>query len=265
MITSTSNQKVKRIVQLQKKARQREKEGVFIVEGIRMCKETPPEELVEVYISESCWNKQKSELEAWAPKEKSELVSDEVLAHMSDTQTPQGVLCVVRQRVYRLEQMMQKTDGREPLFVVLDNLQDPGNLGTILRTAEGAGVTGIVLSKSSVSIYNPKVIRSTMGSIYRMPFVYVEDLPSAIDKMQQAGIVTYAAHLEGRQDYDEEDYNGGIAFLIGNEGNGLSDAVSQKADIRIKIPMEGKVESLNAAVAASLLMYEAARQRRKQR
>lgn len=147
-------------------------------------------------------------------------------------------------------------------MVVLDNLQDPGNLGTIFRTAEAAGVTGILLSKDCVDVYNPKVIRSTMGAVFRMPFLYVEDLPEKIKELQKEGIKTYAAHLRGENAYDEEDYTTGCAFLIGNEGNGLRDEVADCADCLIRIPMEGEAESLNAAVAAAVLMFEAGRQRR---
>jgi len=136
--------------------------------------------------------------------------------------------------------------------------------GRDYRTAEGAGVSGIILSKDCVDIYNPKTIRSTMGAIYRMPFIYVEDLPEACALLKKKEICLYAAHLDGAHFYDEEDYSGGCAFLIGNEGNGLRDEVAACADVRIKIPMHGQVESLNAAVAASILMYEVCRQRRKE-
>ena len=147
--------------------------------------------------------------------------------------------------------------------MVLDNLQDPGNLGTIVRTAEGAGVTGIIMSRDTVDIYNPKTIRSTMGSVYRMPFFYVEDILEFLEDLRGQGIRTYAAHLDGANNYDEESYKGACAFLIGNEGNGLRYEVAKKADIWIKIPMYGQVESLNAAIASSILMYEVSRQRRK--
>ena len=149
------------------------------------------------------------------------------------------------------------------MLLVLDNLQDPGNLGTIFRTAEAAGVTGIILSKDSVDIYNPKVIRSTMGAIFRMPFVYVEKLTDTIEELKAHQIQVYAAHLEGKNAYDEENYLNGTAYLIGNEGNGLRQEVADCADTWIRIPMLGQAESLNAAVAASILMFEAARQRRK--
>ena len=135
-------------------------------------------------------------------------------------------------------------------------------MGTIVRTAEGAGVTGVIMSRDCVDIYNPKTIRSTMGSIYRMPFYYAEDILKAICKIKDAGIKVYAAHLDGEKSYDEEDYAFSCAFLIGNEGNGLREETSKMADHYIIIPMSGEVESLNAAIAASVLMFEVKRQRR---
>ena len=123
-------------------------------------------------------------------------------------------------------------------------------------------VNGIILSKDCVDIYNPKTIRSTMGAIYRMPFVYVEDVISVIGQMKEKGISVYAAHLDGKQSYDKENYQKGTAFLIGNEGNGLREEVAKEADIWVQIPMAGEVESLNAAIAAAVLMFEVSRQRR---
>lgn len=189
-----------------------------------------------------------------------EVLSDTVFDYAADTRTPQGVLCVVEQMDYTLDDVAK---GECPHIVVLDHLQDPGNLGTILRTAEGAGVTGMVMDRECVDIYNPKTIRSTMGSVYRMPFCYAESLTDAVRSLKKRGIRTYAAHLEGRKDYDEEDYCQPCAFLIGNEGNGLRKEIADLADAYIKIPMAGQVESLNAAIAASVLMFEAGRQRRR--
>ena len=262
MITSTSNARVKRLVNLKKKKKARDEDRVFLVEGIRMFREVPTDQLEEVYVSESFYKKEKDTVEAVLQGTgiRPEELSDTVYAYASDTKTPQGVLCVVRQMEYPLEKVIT---GQCPMIMVLEHLQDPGNLGTILRTAEGAGVTGIVMDRECVDIYNPKTIRSTMGSIYRMPFCYVEDLKAAIGSLKEAGIGVYAAHLDGRHDYDEEDYGRPCAFLIGNEGNGLSQETAELADIYIKIPMEGQVESLNAAIAASVLMFEAGRQRRR--
>lgn len=260
MITSSSNARVKQLAGWQKKRKARDEDHVFLVEGIRMFVEAPEESVREVYVSESFYQKKKEELHLDRWGRKLEILSDSVFSHVSDTRTPQGVLLVMEQLEYRLEDI---TGGKEPpLLMVLDNLQDPGNMGTILRAGEAAGVTGVVMSRDCVDIYNPKVIRSTMGSVYRMPFIYVDDLPKVVEDLQKAGIHTYAAHLKGQHSYEEEDYCRGTAFLIGNEGNGLRDETANAAEIFVKIPMCGEVESLNAAVASSVLMFEAARQRR---
>ncbi len=188
-----------------------------------------------------------------------ETVADSVFRQMSDTQTPQGVLTVLRKPSYHIEEIVGKEN---PMIVVLEDLQDPGNAGTIFRTAEGAGVDGVFLTKTCVDITNPKVIRATMGSVYRMPFVYVEDVVSLKEKLQSRGIRFFAAHLQGKNTYYEESYQKGTAFLIGNEGKGLTEQAAEAADCLIRIPMCGQLESLNAAMAAGILMYEAARQRR---
>lgn len=262
MITSNSNPKVKTLLTWQKKRKVREEDGIYIVEGLRMFVEAPQDKVREVYVSESFYKKKREELclDAWGKK--LEILSDSVYGHVSDTKTPQGVLVVMEQMKYSLEEVIAGKEGRASLLMVLDNLQDPGNLGTILRAGEAAGVTGVVMSSDCVDIYNPKVIRSTMGSIYRMPFIYVEDLPTVVKMLGEKEIHTYAAHLKGKRSYEEEDFTKGTAFLIGNEGNGLRDEVADAAEIYVKIPMCGEVESLNAAIAASVLMFEAARQRR---
>lgn len=261
MITSTSNARVKRLVNLRKKRKLRDEEGVFLVEGIRMFRETPKRLLREVYASESFYKKEKQETDnaLKGSKARLEILTDTVFAYVSDTKTPQGILCVAKQLEYSLE---EAAAGKAPQMIVLNRLQDPGNLGTIFRTAEGAGVTGILLDKECVDIYNPKTIRSTMGSIYRMPFYYSQDIKKDIGCLKEMGIRIFAAHLDGSLDYDEADYLKPCAFLIGNEGNGLDEDVALLADAYIKIPMEGQVESLNAAIASSVLMFEAARQRR---
>ena len=257
MITSTANAQVKNLAQLIKKSKARTEQGVYIVEGIKMFQEAPKNEIVKAYISEELY--EKGTLREALEGIPHEILKKEVFDHVADTKTPQGILCIMKQKKYTLEQL---TAGECPLLLVLENIQDPGNLGTMMRTAEGAGVTGVLLSKGCVDIYNPKTIRSTMGSIYRVPFLYTDDLLGDLDKLHEKGITTFAAHLKGKGYYDEESYCVPTAFLIGNEGNGLSDEISEKAKQYIKIPMEGQLESLNAAVAAAILMYEASRQRR---
>ncbi len=256
MITSTSNPQVKNLQQLLKKAKARNEQDVFLAEGIKMYQEAPKEQICKVYITKTLYEEKGPDflcgLEA-------EVLSDHVYAAVSDTKTPQGILCVLKQYRYRIPDMMKKEN---PHLLLLEDLQDPGNLGTIMRTAEGAGVDGIILNRTSVDLYNPKVIRATMGSVYRMPFLYVDELSEVLPVLKEKGIHTYAAHLKGKNCYDQEDYRTGCAFLIGNESSGLSGKLSRKADTWIRIPMHGKLESLNAAVAASILRYEVCRQRR---
>lgn len=256
MISSTTNKKVKNLVQLVQKAKSRREQDVFVTEGIKMFLEVPAENLQEVYVSQSFYESGKAKEKLIQCKV--EVLSDEVFEKVSDTQTPQGILCVVKQFHYPLEVLLKNP---KPLLLVLEDIQDPGNLGTIMRTAEGAGVDGVIMTKGTVDIYNPKTIRATMGSIYRVPFFYTEDLHQTMEKLQEHKITIYAAHLKGTDSYHTLDYKTGTAFLIGNEGNGLKEETARKADVFMKIPMAGKVESLNAAVASVILMYEAARQR----
>lgn len=259
MITSISNAQVKQVCAYVQKTKERRKDGIFVVEGPKMFEEAPETWIQKVYLTPSFLEKHKKDRIFQKLSQTSyELVSDEVFAKMSDTKTPQGILCLVKWPQYQLDQMIAQGDG---VFVVLEDLQDPGNLGTIIRTGEGAGISGVIMTKDTVDIFNPKTIRATMGSVYRVPFVYVTDVAEAIDKLKAAGIHTYAAHLMGERYYDAFDYTKGSAFLIGNEGNGLREETAKLADVYVKIPMAGQVESLNAAVATTLFMYEAARQR----
>ena len=261
MITSTSSSQVKHVVNLQKKAKLRKEEKQFVVEGVKMVSEAPADRLVKVYVSETFKADNEEFLERMnydsIGKDVLEIVTDNVFMRMADTQTPQGIMAVVRMNDSSISDML--TDN--PLLILVENLQDPGNLGTILRMGEGAGVTGVVMSSNTVDIYNPKTIRSTMGSIFRVPFVYVQDFSDAVSQCQNAGIKVYAAHLDGKNTYLGEDYREGTAFLIGNEGNGLTEDITKQADTLIRIPMQGEVESLNAAIACTILTYEAVRQR----
>ena len=258
MISSTSNAKVKNIMNLKKSAKARKKEKCFLVEGPRMFFEIPKDRIEECYLTEEFEDKYAEELKGWHY----ELISENVCKHLSDTKTPQGVIAVVRRTEPSIEELLHKE--KNPCFFLLENLQDPGNLGTIVRTAEGAGVTGIIMNRETVDIYNPKTIRATMGSLYRMPFVYADDFCEAIGQAKAQGIRLYAAHLKGRNNYDGEDYRQPSGFLIGNEGNGLTKEAADSATDYIRIPMGGQLESLNASVAAAVLMYEANRQRRKE-
>lgn len=254
MISSTSNSRIKNIMNLKNSARARRQQDCFLVEGPRMFFEVPKERLLEIYVTEGFEKKYGDRLAGC----RYELISDAVCRHLSDTRTPQGVTALVKKQETPLEEILARDEN--PCLFLLENLQDPGNMGTILRTSEGAGVSGIIINRESVDPYNPKVIRSTMGAIFRMPFVVVDDFEDVLRRLKEEGVRTFAAHLDG-EDFYRQDYRGGCAFFIGNEGNGLSEELAARADGRIRIPMKGQVESLNAAVAATVLMYETLRQR----
>lgn len=283
MITSNSNPRIKQVIQWRDKAKERRRDKVFVVEGAKMFGEAPEAWIREVYVSESFLRHVRQSASPTEAEKSSETmgalfdstlseklsrvgyeeVSDEVFRKISDTQSPQGILAVLRQPEYSLQEILQRGKAGDCpfLFVVLENLQDPGNLGTIMRTAEGAGITGVIMSASTVDIFNPKVIRSTMGSVYRVPFIYEDNLIDTVQMLRAHDVKVYAAHLQGRDYYDAFSFREPTAFLIGNEGNGLTEELSREATAYLKIPMEGQLESLNASVAAALLMYEAHRQR----
>ncbi|MCC8028830.1 MAG: RNA methyltransferase [Lachnospiraceae bacterium] len=275
MITSTANAQVKNLVQLKKKSKERRRQQVYVVEGIRMFAEAPADRIEKIYVSAS-FAADSAHAELLREKTASpdsdgvraellrgrrvEVLAESVFDYVSDTKTPQGILCLIRMAEHAQEELFRSENGA---WLVLENIQDPGNLGTMFRTGEGAGISGVIMDACTADIYNPKTIRSTMGSIYRVPFLITDDLPETLRRMKYGGITVCAAHPEGSVCYDEPDYTKRTAFLIGNEGNGLTRETASIADMNIRIPMQGQLESLNVAMAAGLLMYEADRQRRR--
>ena len=256
MITSGDNKHIKNVIQLLAKSKVRKEQDSFVIEGIKLFEESPLDLIKEVYVSENC-DYRSPKLD----KVPHEMVKEEVFRKMTDTLSPQGIICVVSKKHWTLSGILESDKERDPIFLVLETVQDPGNLGTIVRTAEGAGVSGIIMNNDTVDIFNPKTVRSTMGSVFRVPFVYEDDLKRSVEALKRAGVTCFAAHLKGQRSCYETDFKRPAAFFIGNEGNGLSDELSAMADELIKIPMGGRLESLNAAVSAALLSYEARRQR----
>ncbi len=272
-LTSVTNDRIKDIAKLMKSSKRRKERGVFIAEGLRLVSEVPADRLEELYIEETFYEKQeaadgfderlKALMEAAEEKGMCFKISDAVMNKLSDTETPQGILAVVKTEAADIESLtgQEAADGEKPFIIVMDGLQDPGNMGTIIRTAEGAGVTGILISNDSVDPYSPKVVRSTMGAVFRMKICVSRDLAGDIGKLKEQGITVFGTHLSGKEFYDE-DFTGAAAFLIGNEGRGLKDEIAETADRLLRIPMKGNVESLNAGVSAAVVMYEVLRQRR---
>jgi len=185
------------------------------------------------------------------------LVEDNLMQDVCETKSPQGIVAVIEKREFNSDALFEESD----FIVLIDRVQDPGNLGTIIRTADAAGAWGVIISDGSVDPYSPKVLRSTMGSIFHVPVIYDMDIVSAIGGLKTHGFTVYVSSLKGSTAYYNEIYRGKTAIVIGNEANGVDSKIVQTADRLIKIPMPGKAESLNAAVAGSILMFEVVKQR----
>ena len=239
MISSKSNAKIKNVKKLLSSAKERRLQGVLVIEGLRLVREAAPEMCEQLFLSESLSKAGEFDTSLY---KNVEIVSDEVFRSLSDTVTPQGVLAVVKQPSWTLEQLSFENGCR---LLLLD---------TILRTAEAAGVNMVIMSEGCADIFNPKVIRSTMGSIFRLPFV-TDDLVSVIEMLKTEGVTVYGAALEGSSDYREVEFSEKTAIVIGNEGNGISGNVLNAVNEKIRIPMKGQIESLNAAVSAAILLY----------
>ena len=172
---------------------------------------------------------------------------EHVLTAVCDTKTPQGIAAVVR---------MKEQSALGKHIVVLDGVQDPGNVGTIIRTADAAGLDGVLLSNQCADVFSPKVLRATMGSIFRMNLRTTDDLPGELTKLREKGYSILSSQLDGTPFYEREKVAEQFALIIGNEGNGVSEQVQQTATHRVRLPMRGGAESLNAAIAAAIMMYE---------
>ena len=178
-------------------------------------------------------------------------VTEKVFSGITDVTNPQGILAVIGKNTD-----INEIDYNQNLFLVLDNIQDPGNMGTILRTADSVNLKQIIVAKGTADCYNPKVVRSTMGAIFRVKVIECEDLKKVLKEMKKRKIKVYATDLQTDKSIYDVDYQKS-AIIIGNEANGVSRDILELADEKIKIPMIGKTESLNAAVATGIILYEA--------
>ncbi|HOM01667.1 MAG TPA: 23S rRNA (guanosine(2251)-2'-O)-methyltransferase RlmB [Acetivibrio sp.] len=255
-ISSVQNPVIKEIKSLKQK-KYREEKNMFFIEGIRFMEEALKEEVQihKILVSDKLGDTNSGR--EILDKVNSGGYSVFALPHklfteISDTQNPQGILAVLGIKNYSIEDVWDAKN----FFIVLDSIQDPGNMGTIIRTADAVGATGVIVSKGCVDVYNPKVLRSTMGSIFHVPICLSEDIIETMESMKKRGVTICASHLEGNCDYFDLEYNKNIAIVIGNEANGISENIKNYADILVRIPMPGRAESLNASVAAGILMYE---------
>ena len=254
VITSKENELVKHIRKLRDK-KYRDEAGEFIVEGTKMIEEAVRENAkikMIVVCEELNQNPLRKEILYKIAKEKIIYVNDKIFKVLTDVTTPQGILAVIE------KSKDNEIDFSKDLFLVLDNIQDPGNMGTILRTADSVLLTQIIVPKGNADCYNPKVVRSTMGAIFRVKVIEVENLAKTIKEMKKHKIQILATDLATDETIYDVSYKKS-AIVIGNEGNGVSKEVLELADKKIKIPMPGKTESLNAAVATGIILYHAIR------
>ena len=255
LITSKDNDIVKHIKKLKDK-KGRDESGEFIVEGWKMLEEAINENarIKSIIVCDDCneMNKPEAKVLYEVAKENIIYVTEKIFKILSDVMTPQGVLAIIE------KQKLSEIDYKDDLYLILDNIQDPGNLGTIIRTADSINLKQIIVPKGSADPFNPKVVRSSMGAIFRVRVIDVDNLEKTVKELKKHNISIYATDLKTDKSIYDVDYKKS-AIVIGNEANGVSKEILNLADKKIKIPMLGKTESLNAAVATGIILYNAVR------
>lgn len=254
-ILSRDNKQLKHCAKLVASKKFRREEGLFVAEGQRLCEDAIRSGLVpqQTFVVESMTERCEAILQQ---SQQVFVITEELSAKISDTQTPQGVFCV-----------FQALDNGETLdtmkwqrVLLLSSLQDPGNIGTIIRSAEAFGIDGLILSEDCPDLTSPKLLRATMGGVFRLPIRVVENMEQEIAALRQQGFAVYATALsEQSLPITELSLTGKVAAVIGNEGNGLTQQVIDACTAPVIIPMAGKAESLNAAIAASIVIWEMCR------
>ena len=256
IITSKDNPIVKKTVSLRESRRERIKSGLFVIEGLRLCKDAAlcGAEIKTVLVSEEFLNNHSEDTKIISKYcDDVRVVSESVSQKLGDTVNSQGIYCICG-----LDNETRNLKGNK--FIALENLQDPGNIGTVIRTAEAFGLDGVVLIGNCADIYNPKVLRSTMGSLFRIPIYRFDDIYSANLQFKNEGLTVYGAVLDNKATLlSKTKLNQKSVCIIGNEANGMSDNAKDICDNFIIIDMNGNAESLNAAVAASVIMWEMAK------
>lgn len=258
VITSKDNELVKNIKKLKEK-KFRDEKNQFIVEGIKLVSEAIEEntDIDSIVVCEDCVNDGTIEknLMYEIAKYKCIYVTEKIFNTLTDVLNPQGILAIINRKSNN-----NNIDYNQDFIVALDGIQDPGNLGTILRTVDSAGLNQIILSKETADCFNPKVVRSTMGGIFRVNTIKSENLVDTLEELQEHGFEIVVTSLDTENSVYDIDYNKKV-IVIGNEANGVSKEVLEIADKKVKIPMLGKTESLNAGVAAGIMVYEYVRRK----
>lgn len=252
-IESKENNIFKDIKKLKEK-KYRQQTGKYIIEGFRFVEEALKSntEIEYIIIDEKALTKGEEFIsENNAEEIKVIVMNSNLFSQLVFTSTPQGIIAIGKMKSVAL------TQGE--IFILVDRVQDPGNMGTIIRTAHASGAAGVIITKGTVDVYNDKTLRSTMGSIFYVPIIEDNDLSFA-KGLRAKGYKLLVSSLQGEKNFFEEDLSSKIIIAVGNEGNGIGEEVEEISDIKVKIPMPGNAESLNVAVATSIMVYEKIRQ-----
>ncbi|MDD5021513.1 MAG: RNA methyltransferase [Endomicrobiaceae bacterium] len=246
-IESADNKIIKQIISLSDK-KTRDELKLFVVEGKKQVCEIPKDWKIEYVVL--------TDKNIKIDCAKNYYITEKIFKKISDTTTPQGVLAVVQKQTYSIDNVLSAQKG---VFIIIDTLQDPGNLGTIIRTAHAYNINGIFISKNSIDAFSSKVVRSTMGSIFKVPVFQECDMDLLINKFKENKIKTYALELRADKFVSDIKFENKVAIVVGNESKGISDTVLKNVD-SIKIKMFTEIDSLNASVACSIAVYEISKQ-----
>jgi TrmH family RNA methyltransferase len=258
-----SKEKLKEITKLKTK-KGRKTQGRFLIEGMRLCEEMANSnwETESVLFTSSFKNSSngKKLLQKFERGNvKTIPVKPEEIKKLSDTVTPQGIIAVIKIKEFSLNELWSEASN---IILALDAIRDPGNVGTLIRTAAAFGIDGVILSSDTVELYNPKVVRSTMGSIFHLPIYDEVDLEKTIPQLKKRNFKIYGTDVREGKDLEELDCSGKICLVIGSEAEGLNKSLLDLSDEIIRIPIFGRAESLNASVAGGILLYEITKTKR---
>ena len=257
-LTGLQNPVVKAAAELKQK-KYRTQNSLYLAEGLRTAEEAVAYKAVETlfYVATDDDRTMRLLEDAAMQNIKLVCVNENVMKKIADTETPQGIIAVCKMRQPKLENLL--AGGK--MLLVLDRVGDPGNIGTMLRTADAAGIGGLVLLKGCADIYAPKTVRSSMGSLFHIPVLSGVSEQEFVSAAKKAGYDLLVTCLDGADNLYKADLSGRIAFVMGNEAGGVSETLLEKADKRVYIPMAGRAESLNVAMAAGIVMFEALRRK----
>lgn len=257
MIESSSNNTYKYLRSLANK-KYRDASKVFLVEGTRFIKEIPEKWEIEFFAVSESYSDENSTISL---KERANvhIFSNSLFKKICETENSQGVLAVCLQKQVEFSDFVPL--DKKGFYLLCEDINDPGNLGTIIRTADAAGVSAVFLSRGCVDLYNTKVLRSTMGSVFNVPVYQNVDLQNLILNLKEVDTAIFAAHLKGEVYHYDYNFKESCAFVVGNEARGISESLALSCDQYVKIPIVGKTESLNASIAAGIIIYEVLRQR----